>query len=108
MRFLSSVDFFNEVFQKKKKKKKKKKSELSSECQTVCIQIRPDKTSGLIWIQTVYNGYQQTTKVATSGERVSGLFLKVTWSCEIEVSHMVKSLSHTGKSGRNTYLEHLW
>ena len=26
--------------------------------------------SGLIWVQTVCKGYQQTTKVATSGERV--------------------------------------
>ena len=30
------------------------------------------------------------TKVATSGERVNGLLLKVTWSCEVEVSHMGK------------------
>ena len=26
--------------------------------------------SGLIWVQTVFKGYKQTTKVATSGERV--------------------------------------
>ena len=32
-----------------------------SECQTVRIQIRPDKVSGLIWIQIVCKGYQQTT-----------------------------------------------
>ena len=70
------------------------------ECQTVWIQIRPDKRSGLIWTQTVCKGYQQTTKVATSGERVSGLFLKVTWSCEIEVSHI-------GKSGRQNASSHI-
>ena len=33
----------------------------NSESQTVLIQIRPDKTSGLIWVQTVCKGYQQTT-----------------------------------------------
>ena len=36
-------------------------------CQTVCIQIRPDSLSGLIWVQTVCKGYQLTTKVATRG-----------------------------------------
>ena len=35
--------------------------------------IRPDILSGLIWIQTVCKGYQQTTKVATSRERVRGI-----------------------------------
>ena len=32
---------------------------IPSECQTVWIQIRPDIMSGLIWVQTVCNGYQQ-------------------------------------------------
>ena len=36
---------------------------IPSECQTVCIQIRPDILSGLIWVQTVCKGYQQTTLV---------------------------------------------
>ena len=34
-----------------------------SECQTVWIQIRADIFSGLIWVQTVCKGYQQTTLV---------------------------------------------
>ena len=38
-------------------------SGISSECQTVWIQIRPDSLSGLIWVQTVCKGYQQTTLV---------------------------------------------
>ena len=33
------------------------------QCQTVRIQIRPDILSGLIWIQTVCKGYQQTALV---------------------------------------------
>ena len=45
---------------------------IPSQCQTVWTQIRPDVLSGLIWVQTVCKGYQQTTKVATSGERVNG------------------------------------
>ena len=32
---------------------------------------------------------------------LSRLPLAVTWSCEIEVSHMGKSLSHIGKGWRN-------
>ena len=43
---------------------------LSSGGQTVWIQIRRDILSGLIWVQTVYKGYQQTTKVVVSGQRV--------------------------------------
>ena len=37
--------------------------EIPSECQTVWNQIRPDILSGLIWVQTVCTGYQQTTLV---------------------------------------------
>ena len=42
---------------------KKRNSGVLSECKTVWIQIRADKMSGLIWIQTVCKGFQQTTKV---------------------------------------------
>ena len=52
--FLSSADFFqNQLFEERK----------PSECQTVWIQIRPEVLSGLIWIQIVCKGYQQTTLV---------------------------------------------
>ena len=34
---------------------------MPSGCQTVWIQIRPDNLSGLIWVQTVCKGYQQST-----------------------------------------------
>ena len=51
---------------------KKFLSGIPSECQTVWIQIRSDNLSGLIWVQTVCKGYQQMTKVVTSGERVNG------------------------------------
>ena len=57
MLFFSSVDFILKLnfFSKKNL------SGIPSECQTVWIQIRPDVLSGLIWIQTVCKGYQQTT-----------------------------------------------
>ena len=38
-------------------------SGILSECQTVWTQIRPDDSSGLIWVQTVCQDYQQTTLV---------------------------------------------
>ena len=38
-------------------------SGIPSECQTVWVQIRPDILSGLVWVQTVCKGYQQTTLV---------------------------------------------
>ena len=43
---------------------------ISSERQTVWKQIRPDIMSGLIWDQTVCEGYPQTTKVAARGKKV--------------------------------------
>ena len=35
------------------------------QCQTVWIQIRPDKMLGLIWVQTVFKGHQQKTQTDT-------------------------------------------
>ena len=56
--FLSSTDFSsNQLF------RKNKQSVMPSECQIVWVQIRPDVLSGLIWVQTVCKGYQQTTPV---------------------------------------------
>ena len=40
---------------------------IPSECQTVWIQIKPNILSGLIKVQTVCKGYQQTTKVNPRG-----------------------------------------
>ena len=57
MLFLSSVDFFQNHFFRKII------SEIPSECQTDLIQIRCDVLSGLIWIQSVCKGYEQTTLV---------------------------------------------
>ena len=53
--FWPSADFFqNQLF-------RKILSGIPSECQTAWTQIRPDILSGLIWVQTVCTGYQQTT-----------------------------------------------
>ena len=45
-------------------------SGIPSECQTVWIQIRPNKTSGLIWFQTDYKSYQQPTLVLVGKELI--------------------------------------
>ena len=42
---------------------KKNISGITSECQTVWTLIKPDDLSGLIGVQTVRKGYQQTTLV---------------------------------------------
>ena len=53
--FLSSADFFqNQLF-------RKILSGIPSECQTVCIQTRPDILLGQRWVQTVCKSYQQMT-----------------------------------------------
>ena len=36
----------------------------------------PNILSGLVWVQTVCKCYHPTTKVATSGDRVKGLYLQ--------------------------------
>ena len=56
--FLSSAVFFfqNQLF-------RKILSGIPSECQAVLNQIKPDVLSGLIWVQTVFKGYQQMTPV---------------------------------------------
>ena len=65
MLLVSFADFFqNHLFQKII-------SGTLPECQMVWIQIRTDTMSVLIWLQTVCKGYQQTTKVTTSKERVN-------------------------------------
>ena len=53
--FLSSGDFSFKI--------NFSKNSFRNECQTVWIQIRPDAMSGLIWVQIVCEGYQQTTVV---------------------------------------------
>ena len=62
--FLSSADIFKSNFFKK--------FFLGTllECQTVWVQIRPDITLCLTWVQTICKDYQQTTKVASSRQRV--------------------------------------
>ena len=66
-----------------------------SECQTVWIQIRPDILSGLIWVQIVCKGYQQTTPVGKalnhsfSSLSLKSMFLpqKIFWNVQLnEVS----------------------
>ena len=59
------ADFFFKILFRKKNL-----SWIPSKCQLVWIQVRPDVLSGLIWIQTVWKGYQQTIKVATSRQRL--------------------------------------
>ena len=65
--FLSSVVFFSKsvccwIFSKKNL------SGVLVECQTVWIHIMPDVLSGLIWVQIVCKGYQQTTLVHVGKE----------------------------------------
>ena len=50
-------------------------SGISLECQTDWIQIRPDVVSGLIWVQSVCKGSQQTTLVRM--ELMLGLIMYV-------------------------------
>ena len=79
---LSSADFFsNPTFSKKFFQSIKQfgsrsgmtqiLSGIPSEYQTGWIQIRPDILSGLIWVQTVCKGYQQTPLVGKKSQKLS-------------------------------------
>ena len=46
-------------------------SGIPTEFQTVWVQFRTDVVSVLIWVQTVWKDYQQTTKVAATKEKVN-------------------------------------
>ena len=54
--FLLSADFFYQLF-------RKILLGIPSDCQTVWIQILPDKMFGLVSVQTDCKGYQRTTQV---------------------------------------------
>ena len=64
MLLLSSADFISKLTFSKIL------SRILSDCQTIWTQIRTDKMSVLIWVQTICISYQQTTKVSTGKERV--------------------------------------
>ena len=66
-----------------------------SECQMVWIQIRTNTLLVLIWPQTVCKGYQQTTKVAASKERVKQVRLSDDSSVK-EMLDFPKVHLHTG------------
>ena len=77
MLLVSSADFFRNYLYLKKVAKieffKKILSGTQSQCQTVWLQIRTDILSVLIWVQTVYKGYQQTSNVTAGMERAEVL-----------------------------------
>ena len=72
--FLSSVDFFQNQFFRKILSG----IHVSSECQTVWIQILPNILSSLIWVQTVCKGYQQTALVGKELMRT----IQVNWGVD--------------------------
>ena len=66
-----------------------------SECQTVWIKIRTNRTLVLIWVKTVCKGYHQTTKAAASKERVEKDHLMTkTISCKIELNIFMQFLEN--------------
>ena len=70
---------------------KKILSGISSECHTVWTLITPDDSSGLIWVQTVCQGYQQTTLV---DKELKMQALKKQYDLLPGVFSMVKEVSH--------------
>ena len=48
-------------------------SGIPTDCQTDWIQFRPNILSGLIWLQTVCKGYEQTTIVSKELNKLQGL-----------------------------------
>ena len=76
--FLSSADFFS------KSTFLKKFFQEYHQCQTVWSQIWPNILLGLIWVQTVCKGYEQTTLVSK----------KFSCSAHVQFSSKVLGLNH--------------
>ena len=55
-----------------------------TDCQMVRAQIRSEVLAVLIWVQTVYKGYHQTTKVTANKKRV-----KVRLCHQVYFSHRI-------------------
>ena len=70
MLYLSSGDFFQNLFFENYL------PEIPPEYETVLTLIRPDDSLDLIWVQTVCQGYQQTTLVDKKLKYVSCLNVK--------------------------------
>ena len=75
---------FRIINKKTNKKQTNSGIDVQLECQTVKIHIRPDILSGLIWIQTVCKCYKQSLlEIASLGESVEIMGLKITYSCNL-------------------------
>ena len=78
---------------------------MPSGCQTVWIQIRPDILSGLIWVQTVCKGYQQSTlekspladKELNTKQLVDTTFWLKPWSFSIWLKCWLQQILSHGK-----------
>ena len=91
-------------------------SGIESECQTVWIQIRPDVSLGLIWVQSVCKSYQQTTlgdievtqNVADFGfnYRLILSWRQIVWT-QIRLFHMEQSdtSAHHKANGSSLHIE---
>ena len=73
-----------------------KKSRIPSECQTIWIQIRPNFLLGLIWVQTVLRGYEQTTKGVISVEWVNEGVNTKTGGQTVKIISRLQKLSKVG------------
>ena len=69
------------------------------ESQTVWIQIRTNILSVLIWVQTVFKGYQQTTQITSSKEGVNLHEQFITWGGPYIVISGVPQYSAPGQPG---------
>ena len=73
-------------------------SGIPKECQTIWTQIRPNVLLGLIWVQTVWKGYQQTT---IGGKELRNRFYSGIWpeviifSCSTQLSMKFQPLIKT-------------
>ena len=73
MLFLSSVDFFSQLFRK-----------ILSEIPSVSNKLDPEKISGLIWIQSVSKNCQQIT--------LGGKKLRIDVTCSVKLNNIFKKI----------------
>ena len=75
----------------------------NTECYTVWTQIRTDVLSVLIWVQTVYKGFQQTTKFAASKERANGPAYEVLVLIAYTLIHYFNMYANGAQNAEKSY-----
>ena len=64
-----------------------------SKCLSLWIKVRLDVLSGLIWVQTIFNGYQQKTLTGKEIQRKGYYHIRIHYECEGRIEKYVPRIA---------------